>query len=814
MSTFLTWSLPLPIVASAGTGVGLSSILTSQFGSTNWSSYWVTYYPASQLAAWNFRYWNPSNPSVATWLVNGVDIGGGFDHQTYVPGGSINSATFRAGNDIGPLAYLAVPAGGAADPFSEYIQYSAITVDPHVLSPVAGHGEPTPADIVATAYRFANFYGNQIFADNDCHNIASAVAAATGATLPVNSGNGDDPTQNEDGGFWRVVYRGSDPNPVANWHTLVQPGDIVRMHWNANTSGTVHTTLILAVNPDGSMVVYDNAVTGYIAVRTVSYDQYTIPGSITIYRLASDGLYLEQGSAQSETLYGTLFNDHIVGGGGDDALSGGAGNDVLDGGSGFNSVSYSGPLSQYQVSQSGNVIQVTDLRSGSPEGADRLTNVQRLTFADRSESAPVASASDRAVTKNASLAASSLFSASDSDGDAMTAFRFWDSTADASSGHFAINGVAQGVNQNINVSAAQLAQTTFLTGTTADDLWVQVFDGILWSGWKEFHLTPPVNHAPVVAATDQAVAKNASLAASSLFSASDSDGDTMTAFRFWDSTADASSGHFAINGVVQGTNQNINVSAAQLAQTTFQTGTTADDLWVQVFDGTAWSAWKEFHLTPPVNHAPVATASDFTATHNQNIAASSLFSASDADGDTITQYQFWDSTSDPASGHFVVGGVVQGTNQNIDVSAAQLANTTFQSGSGSDDLWVRAFDGSTWSSWKEFHVNAPANHAPVVTGSDFTATANQTTAVSNLFSVTDVDGDAITNFQFWDSSTSGSSGHFAIGGAAQGTNQNIDVSASQLANTSFVGGTTPDDLWVRAYDGNQWSQWHEFHWLV
>ncbi len=374
--------------------------------------------------------------------------------------------------------------------------------------------------------------------------------------------------------------------------------------------------------------------------------------------------------------------------------------------------------------------------------------------------------------------------------------------------------MVQGTNQNINVSAAQLAQTTFQTGTTADDLWVQVFDGTVWSAWKEFHLTPPVNHAPVVAATDQAVAKNASLAASSLFSASDSDGDTMTAFRFWDSTADASSGHFAINGVVQGTNQNINVSAAQLAQTTFQTGTTADDLWVQVFDGTAWSAWKEFHLTPPVNHAPVATASDFTATHNQNIAASSLFSASDADGDTITQYQFWDSTSDPASGHFVVGGVVQGTNQNIDVSAAQLANTTFQSGSGSDDLWVRAFDGSTWSSWKEFHVNAPANHAPVVTGSDFTATANQTTAVSNLFSVTDVDGDAITNFQFWDSSTSGSSGHFAIGGAAQGTNQNIDVSASQLANTSFVGGTTPDDLWVRAYDGNQWSQWHEFHWLV
>ena len=52
----------------------------------------------------------------------------------------------------------------------------------------------------------------------------------------------------------------------------------------------------------------------------------------------------------------------------------------------------------------------------------------------------------------------------------------------------------------------------------------------------------------------------------------------MAQYHFWDSTADGTSGHFAINGVAQGTNQIINVSAAQLAQTTFQTGTTADDL--------------------------------------------------------------------------------------------------------------------------------------------------------------------------------------------------------------------------------------------
>ena len=68
---------------------------------------------------------------------------------------------------------------------------------------------------------------------------------------------------------------------------------------------------------------------------------------------------------------------------------------------------------------------------------------------------------------------------------------------------------------------------------------------------------------------------------------------------------------------------------------------------------------RQFHVNAPINHAPVATASDFAATHNQNIAASSLFTVTDADSDSITNYQFWDSTTDPASGHWVVGGMVR-----------------------------------------------------------------------------------------------------------------------------------------------------------
>src|SRR6185503_20250046 len=134
--------------------------------------------------------------------------------------------------------------------------------------------------------------------------------------------------------------------------------------------------------------------------------------------------------------------------------------------------------------------------------------------------------------------------------------------------------------------------TTFQSGSGADSLWVRAYDGYEWGAWKNFSVTAPTDVAPVVTAADQSAAKNATLAASSLFSVSDADGDAMTQYHFWDSTVDGSSGHFTINGVAQGTNQAITVSAAQLSQTRFQAGLTADDLWVQAFDGKEWSAWK------------------------------------------------------------------------------------------------------------------------------------------------------------------------------------------------------------------------------
>ncbi|GIQ77045.1 hypothetical protein [Bradyrhizobium sp. RD5-C2] len=428
--------------------------------------------------------------------------------------------------------------------------------------------------------------------------------------------------------------------------------------------------------------------------------------------------------------------------------------------------------------------------------------------------APVVSATDVSATHGQDIAASSLFSVSDADGDTITAYQVWDSTSDPASGHWVVGGVAQATNIAIDVTPAQLASTSFQSGSGSDDLWVRANDGTTWGAWKEFHVNAPIDHAPVVSASDVTATHGQDIAASSLFTVSDADNDTIANYQFWDSTADPASGHFVVAGVTQPAGQSIDVSAAQLASTSFQSGSGSDDLWVRAFDGLMWSSWKEFHVNAPADNLPIVSAADFSANHGQDIAASALFSTADADGDTITNYQLWDSTSDPDSGHWVVAGVAQGTNVAIDVTAAQLSNTSFQSGSGSDDLWARAYDGFAWGPWKEFHVNAPIDHAPVVSASDFHATANQSVAASSLFSVTDADGDSIPQYQVWDSTPSASSGHWSIGGTAQPVNTAINVSAAQLASTTFDGGTVSDDLWVRANDGMIWSAWQEFHFIV
>ena len=153
---------------------------------------------------------------------------------------------------------------------------------------------------------------------------------------------------------------------------------------------------------------------------------------------------------------------------------------------------------------------------------------------------------------------------------------------------------------------------------------MNAWDGSLYSGPKEFHVNIPANHAPTVTASDISASRGDILNASSLFSANDADGDNLLYF-FYDNSADPTSGHFTVDGVVQAAGTTFAVSAAQLAQTTFTAGTaSSDDLFVNVWDGSLFSGPKEFHVNVPANRAPTVTASDISAaegTYPQRVVA-------------------------------------------------------------------------------------------------------------------------------------------------------------------------------------------------
>ncbi|WIJ26574.1 DUF4214 domain-containing protein [Devosia sp. RR2S18] len=89
------------------------------------------------------------------------------------------------------------------------------------------------------------------------------------------------------------------------------------------------------------------------------------------------------GSADADVYVGTSANEIILGNGGNDRLTGGGGNDHIDGGAGVDTAVYGGILNQFRLSpDSVGGVTIVDLRTGSPEGTDTLTSIERVEFRD------------------------------------------------------------------------------------------------------------------------------------------------------------------------------------------------------------------------------------------------------------------------------------------------------------------------------------------------------------------------------------------------------------------------------------------------
>ncbi len=166
-----------------------------------------------------------------------------------------------------------------------------------------------------------------------------------------------------------------------------------------------------------------------------------------------------------------------------------------------------------------------------------------------------------------------------------------------------------------------------------------------------------------------------------------------------------------VNGVAQTGGHEIDVSPANVANTVFDAGTSAgtDTLRARLLqnDGTL-TDWQLFTVTVP---APTLAVSDYTtATPGQVINLSSLVTVSDAGAVGYQKLELWDSIGTAAGGQFVVNGVAQTGGHEIDVSPADVANTTFHEGTtgNTDTLWARLLQNDgTLTAWQQFTVVDP-----------------------------------------------------------------------------------------------------------
>jgi len=334
-------------VGTTGTLIPMKTLLKQAFGMvpTGYASYSLSG-PSTQGPYESYWEQPPKGtPTNSGWCYDGRPITG----PMTVSASDLDRVSFYVGNriDAAPLFTVSVATDDAGKP-TEYIQYSVWTVNPSVCAPetaydtpdpnlpgsAARFGRPDPGDIVSSAYRYNAIYRG-VFNHNDCNWISDNVTAGAGAVQPWDNASSD-PANNVSGGFWRVVYRGSDvQEPVEDWATLTQPGDVVRMSRLGVVDGHT-TTVVSTINPDASITVYDNglhnaAEQNLIGVHEATYWTGTDPAAITIYRLDPKHQYLIQGTDQAEFIQGSIFNNLIRPGGGRDTITAGGGdNEIQD----------------------------------------------------------------------------------------------------------------------------------------------------------------------------------------------------------------------------------------------------------------------------------------------------------------------------------------------------------------------------------------------------------------------------------------------------------------------------------------------------
>ena len=152
--------------------------------------------------------------------------------------------------------------------------------------------------------------------------------------------------------------------------------------FNANVSGQMASILDFTKNANPILTIYDAGGTD-----TLDFSGWNTPSNINLE--AGQFSSCNEMTNNIAIAYGCAIENARAGGGNDtilgnafgNVLAGGAGNDVLQGSAGLDRALYVGQLASYEIVLASTGAVVTD-QVVTRDGVDRLTDVERLKFAD------------------------------------------------------------------------------------------------------------------------------------------------------------------------------------------------------------------------------------------------------------------------------------------------------------------------------------------------------------------------------------------------------------------------------------------------
>ena len=292
---------------------------------------------------------------------------------------------------------------------------------------------------------------------------------------------------------------------------------------------------------------------------------------------------------------------------------------------------------------------------------------------------PNVTANDTTVQIGDTALFSSLFVATDLDGDDITGFRFRDNNGTTTSGFFTLRGVIQPSNVFIEVGAQDLPFLFYNAGLIegTETFSVQVNDGENLSNVSTADAITVVSNffPPVITGIPSSVLEGNRIDAADLFSVSDPENNEVISYFITDRLANENGGFFLLNGVRQPSAQFFQITAAQLDNVQYVSGEfgQTENIAIQAFDGEFFSDIVDIAVTTVANQfRPVTTAFNINTGLGGTIAAESLFSFSDQDGNSLSSVGFQDTGVNPDSGFFTINGVRQTSGEFFFVPATQL----------------------------------------------------------------------------------------------------------------------------------------------